>query len=503
MGFSTETTLLLLPLVLMLVISPSSRSNSLAKAHYSTYSPLRLGVYDPDGEHPDQNQNVSTDFETFYYKQTLDHFNYNPESYAMFNQKYMINTKYWGGAPRHMAPIFVYLGAEAPLTTGHLLADLAQEFRALLLFIEHRFYGESIPFGMKMEEVVTNASVRGYFNSAQALADYAEVILAVKKKLHAPHSPVVVFGGSYGGMLASWFRLKYPHVALGALASSAPILYFDQITPQDSYYMVVTKDFRETSETCYKTIRDSWAEINKVANKKNGLSYLTKKFKTCSELSDLWELKNFLIEKYALAAQYGRPPVYKATAICNAIDGAHNSDILDRIFSGVVAYYGAEKTCYNTTQSSYNSQTTLGWAWQSCSDMVMPIGIGPKNTMFEPQPYSWSQSITYCKSHYGVLPRPHWITTYFGGQDIKLILERFGSNIIFSNGLRDPYSSAGVLEDISNTIVAIKTKNGSHCMDILPTNASTDPKWLVHQRKEEVKVLKGWIQKYYADLTKS
>lgn len=45
-------------------------------------------------------------------------------------------------------------------------------------------------------------------------------------------------------VLAAWFRLKYPHVALGALASSAPILYFDDITPQNGYYSVVTKDFR-------------------------------------------------------------------------------------------------------------------------------------------------------------------------------------------------------------------------------------------------------------------
>ena len=28
-------------------------------------------------------------------------------------------------------------------------------------------------------------------------------------------------------VLASWFRLKYPHIALGAVAASAPILYFD------------------------------------------------------------------------------------------------------------------------------------------------------------------------------------------------------------------------------------------------------------------------------------
>ena len=48
-------------------------------------------------------------------------------------------------------------------------------------------------------------------------------------------------------MLAAWFRLKYPHVAIGALASSAPILYFDDIVPSNSYYATVTKDFQVKS----------------------------------------------------------------------------------------------------------------------------------------------------------------------------------------------------------------------------------------------------------------
>jgi len=45
-------------------------------------------------------------------------------------------------------------------------------------------------------------------------------------------------------VLASWFRLKYPHIVIGALASSAPILYFDDITPQNGYLSVVTKDYQ-------------------------------------------------------------------------------------------------------------------------------------------------------------------------------------------------------------------------------------------------------------------
>jgi hypothetical protein len=45
-------------------------------------------------------------------------------------------------------------------------------------------------------------------------------------------------------VLASWFRLKYPHVAMGAVASSAPILQFDDITPWSSFYDAVSEDFK-------------------------------------------------------------------------------------------------------------------------------------------------------------------------------------------------------------------------------------------------------------------
>jgi lysosomal Pro-X carboxypeptidase len=50
-----------------------------------------------------------------------------------------------------------------------------------------------------MKEALKNESTRGYFNSAQALADYAAVLLHVKKNLSAENSPVIVIGGSYGG----------------------------------------------------------------------------------------------------------------------------------------------------------------------------------------------------------------------------------------------------------------------------------------------------------------
>ncbi|MCD7468711.1 hypothetical protein HAX54_007129 [Datura stramonium] len=73
--------------------------------------------------------------------------------------------------------------------------------------MEHRYYGKSRPFGT-MEEVLKDKDVRGYFNSAQAIADYAELLLHLKEKFSAQNSPIIVIGGSYGGMLASWFRMN-------------------------------------------------------------------------------------------------------------------------------------------------------------------------------------------------------------------------------------------------------------------------------------------------------
>ncbi|KAH0716353.1 hypothetical protein KY284_009258 [Solanum tuberosum] len=409
------------------------------------------------------------------------------------------SSSYWGGS-NSSSPIFAYLGAESsidgdPLGIG-FLTDFAPQFKALLVYMEHRYYGESSPF-KTMEEAVKDEDTRGYFNSAQAIADYAELLSHIKEKYSAKNSPIIVIGGSYGGMLASWFRMKYPHIALGALASSAPILYFDNITPQNGYYAVVSRDFKEASKSCYHTIRKSWEIIDKIASRKNGLSYLSRKFKTCSKLNDPFELKDYLDSMYSVAAQYNSPPSYPVTIVCGGIDGApKGSHILDRIFAGIVAYKG-NSSCYNMNPKP--SETGLGWRWQTCSEMVMPIGRGENDTMFFSAPFNLNNFIKDCKKKYGVSPRPHWITTYYGGKDIKLILQRFASNIIFSNGLRDPYSSAGVLQDISHSLQAVHTRNGSHCLDILSKD-STDPEWLTMQRNTEVKIIEGWITKHYSDL---
>ncbi|XP_065868781.1 uncharacterized protein [Euphorbia lathyris] len=440
------------------------------------------------------------EYQIHYYTQTLDHFNYKPESYATFQHRYILNYKYWGGA-NTSSPVFVYTGEEDDVTYDveeNFITDLAARFNGLVLYIEHRYYGESMPFGSE-DEAFRNASTLGYLTSQQALADYAQIITYVRKNLSAENSPVIALGASYGGMLAAWFRLKYPHVIIGALASSSPILYFDDIIPQNGYHSVVTKDFRDASESCYNTIKQSWSEIDRIAAEPNRLLTLSNKFNTCSPINSSQELKSYLEIMYVSGAQYDNPPYHIVEDVCRAIDNApKGTDILGRIFAGINARLLGRTSCHKIFSDELSNKSA--WDWQTCTEIVMPIGYGNNETMFEASPFNMKKYTEECVETFGIVPRPHWITTEFGGHDIKTVLGRFASNIIFSNGLRDPYSIGGVLEDISDSVVAIYTEKGAHCLDTFSASPD-DPEWLVAQHDKEMKTVAVWIAQYYAKLS--
>ena len=123
--------------------------------------------------------------------------------------------------------------------------DIAGEYGALLLFVEHRYYGHSFPFGSS-DAAYANTSTLQYLTSEQALADFAHFLSWFKSDAstlcggQCTDVPVVGFGGSYGGMLSSWMRIKYPHVLAGAIAASAPIWQFYGLVAPTVYNSIVT-----------------------------------------------------------------------------------------------------------------------------------------------------------------------------------------------------------------------------------------------------------------------
>ncbi|KAK7284826.1 hypothetical protein RJT34_19579 [Clitoria ternatea] len=453
-------------------------------------------------------QNVP--YKTKFFTQILDHFNFNPQSYETFQQRYLINDTYWGGAKKK-APIFVYTGNEGNIewftqNTGFMF-EKAPHFHALLVFIEHRFYGKSIPFGGNKNVAYSDNTKLGYLSSTQALADYATLIIDLKKNLSATQSPVVVFGGSYGGMLAAWFRIKYPHVAIGALASSAPILQFMGLSSPDIFTSIITQDFRGESENCYKIIKGSWKLIEEVAKKHGGVEVLRKTFRLCNKYIDASALEGWLRSAWIYTAMTDYPtpsnflnpmPANPVKKMCEAIEMGKNT--LGKLYAAANIYYNysGTETCFDLYDDS-DPHDLGGWQWQACTEMIMPVGGSNKESMFPESEWSYEDRVTSCQSFFNVTPRPHWITTEFGGHDIELFLKRSASNIIFFNGLRDPWSGGGVLKNISETLVAIVAKKGAHHVD-LRYSTKEDPKWLKDVREQEVKIIASWISQYYQDL---
>ncbi|XP_038720600.1 lysosomal Pro-X carboxypeptidase-like isoform X2 [Tripterygium wilfordii] len=374
-----------------------------------------------------------------------------------------------------------------------------------------RFYGKSKPFHGDKDVAYSNSSTLGFLSSTQALADYATLILDLKKNLSATESPVVTFGGSYGGMLAAWFRLKYPHITIGSLASSAPILNFEDITSPYSFNNIITRDFRSESENCYKVIKGSWQLIEDIANKQGGLDTLRKSFRPCKNHISAGALAGWLETAFVYTAMTDYPtpsnflnplPAHPVKQMCKAIDDpATGNDTFAKLYGAASVYYNysGDATCFDFYDDS-DPHGLGGWTWQACTEMVLPTGGNNEESIFPASEWSFEGRASFCKMAFNVEPRPNWITTEFGGHRIENVLKRFGSNIIFFNGLRDPWSGGGVLKSISKSLVAIVAERGAHHVD-LRFSTSEDPKWLQDVRKREIHIISQWISQYYQDLS--
>lgn len=102
-----------------------------------------------------------------------------------------------------------------------MTTTLAKEWGALVVLGEHRYFGQSWPVE---EETALEAGNNRYLTVENTMMDYVELVKYIKVQYKAQDKAVITFGGSYGGMLSAWLRMKYPHVFQGAMAASAPIL---------------------------------------------------------------------------------------------------------------------------------------------------------------------------------------------------------------------------------------------------------------------------------------
>lgn len=441
-------------------------------------------------------------YKTLYIEQKINHFGFLED--GTFKQRYLMSDMYWhnpGGA------ILFYTGNEGDITwfcnnTGFMW-EIAKELGAMLLFAEHRYYGESMPFG---QASYSDSKHLNYLTSEQALADFAVLIKNVKSTLPgAQHSPVIAVGGSYGGMLSAWFRMKYPNIVVGALAASAPIWQFPGMVPCGAFYKTVTQDFAKSGYNCEVNIRKSWSAINNISSMASGLEWLSEEFSLCDSLknkNDVANFKNWLQETWVNLAMVDYPyeanflqplPQWPIQAVCKYLtmdSTASDKLLLHGVSQAAKVYYNytGSISCLNISQTATGNLGILGWFYQSCTEMVMPMCTDGVNDMFEPEEWNFQAFSDECKAMFGVRPRADWAEVVYGGKDISA-----HSNIIFSNGGLDPWSAGGVTHNISESLVSIMIPDGAHHLDLRYSNA-LDPPTVREARALELKYFKEWIR---------
>lgn len=415
-----------------------------------------------------------------------------------WQQRYWLNKKNWSGVG---GPIFVFIGGEGEEACGRLtnrmyLYDLAKVHGALLVDVEHRFYGASMP-----TPDASTASL-SLLSAEQSLADLARIITKVKTDLNAQSSKVITIGGSYPGNLAAWFRLKYPQITHGSIASSAPL----RAKVDFSEYMDVVAQSLEhfSGQTCVAALEkaaNAVADLFSGGVGSIGMTTVEKDFNTCSPITsrlDLAVLLSDLMGNIQGTIQYNNEHmgVMNATDVCSimttgsdpygsfvALAGKYreaNGQVCeDASFEDTIAYLG------NATLA-IPANAARSWVYQTCNEFGYFQTATSQNQPFK----AWGKvldvsfSMEICRRAYdGWSKEPHveWSNTLYGGDAID------ATNIVFTSGTVDPWHALGVtnfsatLPQSSETPVYIT--GTAHCNDLYAPNAESDPPSLVFARQ--------------------
>ncbi|CAG9467723.1 unnamed protein product [Pedinophyceae sp. YPF-701] len=453
-----------------------------------------------------------------------DNFGFQPEA-RTFPLRYLFNDSWW--TPDDNGPIFLYAGNEGDIETfadnTGLMWELAPEFGALVVFAEHRFYGKSIPGRGRAAQLFpddvasADSADLSLLTVEQAMADYAALSMHLKDKLDAQGSPIIVFGGSYGGMLATYMRVRYPWVFEGAVAASAPILYFSGEADGGSFYDIVSRDFA----ACADSIQRSWQAMEDVASSDKGSQRMLEALGICTGGKDDdgalgWrDVREWVAGVYVTLAMVNYPypasflgpmPAWPVSRACEAFSGtADGEDLLREVRDAVsvaLNYTGScDCECFDVEAPQPGLDVDV-WEYQTCTEFVEPLEMDGENDMFWREPFVFDDWSDHCYDEFGVRPQSdRYAKMAYGGKDL-----RAATNILFSNGDLDPWSGGGVgvgarrrggpgAPDDYKQLVFVEIAQGAHHLDLRAPNKH-DPESVRTARDKEIAAIKSWVAGY-------
>ncbi|XP_063115757.1 thymus-specific serine protease [Cavia porcellus] len=422
-------------------------------------------------------------------QQPLDPFNSSDD--RTFLQRYWVNDRHWAGGD---APVFLHLGGEGSLGPGSVMTGhpeaLAPALGALVISLEHRFYGLSVPAGG-----LGLAQLR-YLSSRHALADAASARLALSRLLNVSSASAwVCFGGSYAGALASWARLKLPHLFAAAVASSAPVR---AVLDFAEYNAVVSRGLASAavggSPECRAAVSSAFAQVEwRLRMGGAARSTLRTELGACGSLSraeDRAELLEALQALVGGAVQYdgqtGAP--LSVRQLCGLLlEGARNGSHPEAYFglrlAVQIVLHSLGQRCLSASRAQTVAQlkdtepqaSGLGdrqWLYQTCTEFGFYVTCENAECPF-PQFPALPSHLELCEQVFGlsassVARAVTQTNSYYGGQAPG------ATRVLFVNGDIDPWHMLSVTQASGGSKAALLIPGASHCADMAPERPS-DP----------------------------
>lgn len=449
-----------------------------------------------------------------WYSQTVDHFDAtNP---ARYNQRYYVNSQYFTAGSN--APVFIMIQGEGSLSATDAVAgehvELAQKYNALVVILEHRFYGASIPTADLSTENLRLLS------SQQALADLAEFYGAMQSVLGlAPGKNAwFVFGGSYAGALTSWARVKYGDLFYGAISSSGPVNAVLEFTAyNDVVHDSLSSALVGGSDACLNAVAEAFSDIAALAaTGPTGLALLSSEFLNCpnGNLGSQWDYYQFISNvagNFQNAVQYDNDVAFNISQICAIMTNPSQSPLTNLVQVNNITVQSQGQTCVDNSWADYIASlanTTANpavvgvgirqWTYQTCAEFGY-YQTCDSNTEcpFDSPQVNLASFTMLCQQLFGISPattqqKINFTNLYYGAGNPS------GSRVWYVNGSIDPWHALSILTAPNADMGAVFIPGTSHCANMDGSKPS-DTQAMTDAREQISAVLGQWIAQAQAE----
>ncbi|EZA47726.1 Putative serine protease K12H4.7 [Ooceraea biroi] len=441
-----------------------------------------------------------------WFTQDVDHFN--PLDNSVWKQRYFVNSDFY----KPNGPIFLMIGAEGFINPMWVVKgqwiEYAKELGAMCFYLEHRYYGKSHPtVDLSLNNLI-------FLSSEIALGDVANFIEGMNVRYNfTKDTKWIAFGGSYGGSLAAWMRVKYTHLVHGAVSSSGPLLAKMDF---QEYYIVVENALKEYSQKCVDAVAEAISQFHMMMDLRQ--QQIAAMFNLCDPIDskkkvDVANLYETLAGNLANIVQYNKDnrqnsrtanitikticdvmmdkkiamPVNRLTYVNDMLLAATEQKCLD---------YRYDKMIHELRNVSWASEQAEGarqWMYQTCAE----FGFFQTSTA-RPKLFSDTFPVDFfvqqCIDVFGPDFNKNLVETaisrwniFYGGLDLRV------TNVVFVHGSVDPWHVLGMTHSSNPRAPAIFINGTAHCADMYPSSEQ-DTLQLKQARIQIKGLIKQWLK---------